>query len=362
MWPDRRLCALLGIAHPILQAPMLGICTPALAAAVTAAGGLGAHACGALDAEAVQARIRAVKERTNGAFNMNFFVVAPDPAPARPDAAVLSAIETAWAAAGLTGALPDLPPVAAAPGPAVIDAIVQHAPAVVSFHFGVPAADDLDRIRRGGSKVLATATTVAEARALEAAGVDAIIAQGWEAGGHRGAHRPNLPEDGVGTMALVPQVVDAVSVPVIAAGGIGDARGIAAALALGASGVQMGSAFLRCPEAQVTPARRAVLGRAADTDTVFTDAVSGRVARGRRSAYATHMAPLAGRLPPFPAMYAYARPLLEAGAGAEDAYADFFLHGQAAGLSRALPAADLVRHLADETRAVLDRMAGRPSG
>ncbi|MFY9211989.1 MAG: nitronate monooxygenase [Aestuariivita sp.] len=350
MWPDRRLTDLLGIEHPILQAPMLGSCTPELAAAVTGAGGLGAHACGTLPADEVRARARAVRALTNGAYNLNLFVLPANAAPAQPGPQARAVLEAAYARAGLELADGDLPPIPAAPDPEVIDALVETAPPVVSFHFGLPDAVAMDRLRAAGIRIFASATCVAEALRLERAGVDAVIAQGWEAGGHRGSFTPGLPADGVATMALVPQIADAVSVPVIAAGGIADARGIAAALALGASGVQMGTAFLRCPEAATDPRRRARLAGADDSGTTVTDAVSGRSARGARSAYAADMAPLAGTLAPFPAMYALLQPLLEAGAGEMDAYASFDLFGQAAALGGEEPAADLVARLARETR------------
>ena len=354
MWPDTRLTDLLGIEHPILQAPMLGTCTPELAAAVSGAGGLGAYACGLLDADQVRDRAKAVARLTNAPVNLNFFVQTKLDAPATPQA--MTALADQYRRAGL-GDLPELPePHAAAPDAQVIDAICEAAPRVVSFHFGLPAADDMARIKAAGSIVIATATTVAEARTLGAAGVDAIIAQGWEAGGHRGSHQPNLPGDGVGTMALVPQVVDAVDVPVIAAGGIGDARGIVAAMALGASGVQMGTAFLQSDEANPSDAHLARVAGGSDEATMFTDAVSGRCARGGKSDYALAMAPLVGQLPPFPDLYTITRPLLEAGA------AEFLLFGQAAALGRAAPAGDLVRSLAAEAQALTQALAGPPRG
>jgi nitronate monooxygenase len=209
-------------------------------------------------------------------------------------------------------------------------------------------------LREAGIRVIATATTVAEAVDLERAGVDAVIAQGWEAGGHRGSLRLTLPGEGVGTMALVPQVVDAVRVPVIAAGGIGDGRGIAAAFTLGASGVQMGTAFLSCPEAATDPERRALLARAGDTDTMVTDAYSGRPARAVVSRYALEMADLAGQMAPYPQMYDFSEPLVAAAAGAgEEAFASFHLYGQAAALNRAMPAGELVGRLVAEAMARL---------
>jgi nitronate monooxygenase len=201
--------------------------------------------------------------------------------------------------------------------------------------------------------VLSTATTVAEACALEEAGIDAIIAQGWEAGGHRGSHVPRAPADGTGGIALVPQIADAVKVPVIAAGGIADGRGIAAALALGASGIQIGTGFLRCPEAGTDAPRRALLATARDTDTIMTDSVSGRAARACRSAYALEMESAREPLPDFPSLYELAYPLVEK-AGTREA--SFHLYGQSAALARDLPAGILVSKLVEETESVLRRL------
>ncbi|HSO48355.1 MAG TPA: nitronate monooxygenase, partial [Rhizobiaceae bacterium] len=194
---------------------------------------------------------------------------------------------------------------------------------------------------------------------LEAAGMDAIIAQGWEAGGHRGSHEPRLPADGVGTLALTPQIVDAVTVPVIAAGGIADGRAIAAAFALGAAGVQMGTAFLSCPEAATDDARRKLLRRATDTDTMMTDAISGRAARARRSRFAQEMERTREPIPDFRHMYTLSQPICDA---ADDDEASFHLYGQAAALNREIPAADLVSRLVEETFAVFARLGPQRPG
>lgn len=344
-WPDPRLCQLLGIEHPIVQAPMAGSATPDLAAAVGNAGGLGSLGLALNGAEAVRVACAEMRARTNAGFNLNFFVMPELPVQTAGDrAAMRQRLSGHYTALGL-GPVPDSEPEVPPSGlpKAVLEAILAERPRVVSFHFGLPDGAAMARLKAAGIVVLCSATTVAEARALEAAGVDAMIAQGWEAGGHRGSHRPNLPGDGVGTMALVPQVVDAVRVPVIAAGGIGDARGIAAAMMLGAAGVQMGTAFLACPEAGTDDRRRALLAKASDTDTMVTDAYSGRAARAMRSRYAEDMAALAGRLAPYPEMYRFSGPLEDADGGA---LASFHLYGQAAALSRAIPAARLVEDLA----------------
>jgi nitronate monooxygenase len=353
MWPDRRLCDLLGVEIPLIQAPMAGSATPALAGAVSNAGALGSLGCAGSSSNEIRDAVAALRSRTNRPFNLNFFV---GEAP-RTDAAVLERtrerLKPWYDALGL-GEPPRVLP-ALRPGfdEERLKLVLELKPAVVSFHFGSPGPSAVAALKADGIRLIGSATRVAEAKALAACGFDAIIAQGWEAGGHRGSHRPTEPADGVGTMALTPQVVDAVALPVIAAGGIGDGRGIAAALALGAAGVQMGTAFLSCPEAGTDEARRALLRRAGDTDTMVTDAVSGRSARAARSRYAEEMALSREPLPAFPQMYALSEPIL---AAAGDGEASFHLYGQAGSLNRELPAADLVALLVEESRAALSRL------
>ncbi len=348
-WPDERLLRLFGIEHPIVQAPMLGTSTLALAAAVTGAGGLGVVACGAWTPERMEEEWTALRRLTDGPVALNLFVGEAPARNARLPAGPRRVLGRLYARLG-AGPMPQ-PAAQVGPlwQPRMTEALLDLRPSAVSFHFGLPPPGDVARIKAAGFVILSSATTVREARALEAAGVDAVIAQGWEAGGHRGSHGPGGLGEGVGLMALVPQVADAVRVPVIAAGGIADARGIRAALALGAAGVQMGSAFLLCPEVALEAARRDVLRRATDEDTVLTDAVSGRPARARRSELSEAMRPYAGRLLPYPAMYALSGPL-QAASGPEGP-ATFHLYGQAAALGREEPAADLVRRLAREALA-----------
>ena len=211
-------------------------------------------------------------------------------------------------------------------------------------------------MREAGIVVGATATTCAEAQAVEAAGCDFVVAQGFEAGGHRGSHAPTGPDGGIGTLALVPQVVDATALPVIAAGGIADARGIVAALALGAAGVQLGTAFLRCPEAATDPARRARLASAADTDTIVTATVSGRANRVTGSTWARRLNARAAPHLPFPLQYALSGPL-SAAAGEANAVHQY---GQAATLARELPARELMAALITETAQRLAALALGP--
>jgi nitronate monooxygenase len=354
-WPDHRLTDLLGIAHPIVQAPMKGTSTPALAAAVSNAGGLGSLGCAYLPPDELAALLGEMRRRTNRPFNLNFF--AHGPVAADPDALMRARTRLApfYAEKGL-GAPPDrLDPAPEAFGPDHLAALLADPPAVVSFHFGLPGHDAVPRLKALGSRILCTATSVAEARILEAEGVDAIIAQGWEAGGHRGAFAVGADDAGCGLVALVPQIADAVSVPVIAAGGIADGRGIAAAFALGAAGVQIGTAFIRCPESAAPEVHRAAVAAATDASTRLTRAYSGRPARGHRTRYIDAMAAETADLPHFPLMYPLSRPLQATG----DPDFQFSLYGQAGALARAEPAPELMARLVEEAGAVLARMGHR---
>jgi nitronate monooxygenase len=341
----RAFRAELGLRHPILQAPMAGAATPALAAAVTGAGGFGALGTATMPLPALDAAMVALRALTAGGCNLNFFC-HPDP---RPDPARLAAMRAALAPFLGSRSLPPEDPPAPYPafGPAHLDWLLAHRPRVASFHFGLPPPGQVARLRAAGIVVIASATSVAEARAVQAAGADAVIAQGWEAGGHRGAFGVEPSDTGVGLMALLPQVADAVDIPVIAAGGIADGRGIAAALALGAAAVQIGTAFLRCPEAGLPAGHRQAVAAATDTDTHVTRAFSGRPARARRTAlgFALQDGPVTD--------YPLPRPLTQALAGGDAGAADFWLYGQAAPLARALPAGKLIATLVAETAAAL---------
>jgi nitronate monooxygenase len=344
------------IDHPIIQAPMAGSATPELASAVSNMGGLGSLGCGEMTAGEIRAAANALRAGTNRPFNLNFFI---QDAP-KTDAMVLERtrerLASWYIAFGLDEPPKELPDLRPTFDDERLPLLLEIRPAIVSFHFGVPHRDAIAALKNAGIILISSATTVAEARALEASGMDAVIAQGWEAGGHRGSHQPTDPGSGIGTFALVPQVADAVAIPVIAAGGVGDGRGIAAAFALGASGVQMGTAFLSCPEAATDEARRALLRQASDTDTMVTDAVSGGSARAMRSRFAEEMEKTREPLPAFRQMYALSVPLIEA---APDRDASFHLYGQAASLNRELPAADLFRRLVDEAAEVFRRVSTR---
>lgn len=332
-------CARVGIRVPVLMAPMAGACPPALAAAVANAGGMGA--CGALllDPAGIGAWAREVRGRSNGAFQMNLWV--PDPAPERDPAheAELRAFLGAWGpevgiGAGDAGALDFA---------AQCEAVLAAGPAAVSSIMGVFPAGFVARLKVAGIAWFATVTTVAEARAAEAAGADVVVAQGMEAGGHRGAFDAAAAErEMVGLFALVPAVVDAVRVPVVATGGIGDGRGVAAALLLGASAVQVGTGFLRCPEAGVAWADG--LAGAAPEATMVTRAFSGRAGRALASGFVRAAA--AG---PRPAPYPVQRGLT-AGMRAEAAAVGDLVRmqawaGQSAGLARMEGAGAVVERL-----------------
>lgn len=348
-------CAAHGLRVPILLAPMAGACPPSLSIAVASAGGLGA--CGALlmQPAAIQTWAEDVRAGGNGAFQMNLWI--PDPPPAR-DPAAEAAVRTFLSAWG-----PAVPPEAAGATPpdfeAQCEAILKAGPAIVSSIMGLYPPAFVARLKDRGIKWFANATTVAEAKAAEAAGADAIVAQGMEAGGHRGAFEAGRAEAGmIGLFALVPAVVDAVvdavSVPVIASGGIADSRGVAAALILGASAVQIGTGFLRSPEAKIAPAWADALARTQPEQTIVTRAFSGRVGRGIATAYAR--AANAPDAPP-PAPYPVQRGLTQAmrDAAAKDGDLDRMQAwaGQSARLALARPAREIVEGLWSGAQALL---------
>jgi nitronate monooxygenase len=340
------LRSLLGIELPIIQAPMAGVQDGVLAVAVSEAGALGSLPCAMLGVDAMRREIVAIRSRTTKPFNVNFFCHRPPTPDAACEAAWRKLLAPYYEELGLDR---DASPSGASRAPfgaEAADALEEFRPAVVSFHFGLPAPDLLARVRTWGSKVLSTATTVEEARWLEARGVDAIIAQGFEAGGHRGVFLSEDLDTQVGTLALVPQVVAAVKVPVIAAGGIADARGVQAALALGAAGVQVGTAYLLCPEAKTGAVHRAALKGEAARRTVLTNLFSGRPARGIVNRLMRELGPLSPAAPAFPLAAQAIAPLR---ARAESrGLGDFspLWAGQNASGCREVPAAELTRELA----------------
>lgn len=343
-------CARFGLRAPILMAPMAGACPPALAAAIASAGGMGGF--GALMSSPAQMRDWAGQFRaaSNGAFQVNLW--APEPAPRR-DPAHEAAVRTTLAP--LAGAeIPD-----PGPGPFVQDfaaqceALIETAPAVASTIMGLFPPEIVARLKACGIAWICNATTVAEARAAEAAGADAVVAQGAEAGGHRGTFENAAAEQSqVGLFVLLPQVADAVRIPVIAAGGIMDGRGIAAALTLGASAVQLGTAFLRSPEAAIHPAWSAAIAATAPEDTVLTRGFSGRLARGIRNQVTEAFAG-ALRPAPYPVQRALMVKVRAAAEAAGDASRMQAWAGQGAALARAEPAGEIVQRLWGEATGLL---------
>ena len=355
MWADRRFADLVGTSHPLMLAPMAGPGTVALAVAVCEAGGLGSLPCAMLTPEQAHKDLSAIRAATNGPFNANFFChVAPVPDAAR-EAAWRARLAPYYRELGLD---PDAPATAAnrVPfGEEMCRVMEDIRPAVASFHFGLPDAAFVTRLKAAGCRIISSATTVAEAKWLEARGADAIIAQGYEAGGHRGMFLSDDLSTQIGTFALVPQIVDAVSVPVIAAGAISDGRGFAAALMLGASAVSVGTAYLFTPEAKVIAPYRAALRGALETPTAITNVMTGRPARGLVNRLIREVGPLSPDAPAFPlasGAVATVRAAAEA-AGSGDFTA--LWSGQAASLAREMGAGDLTRHLVAECRAVLGR-------
>lgn len=353
MWPDRRLLDLLNIDIPIVQAPMAGANGSAMVIQASAAGGLGSLPCAMLDADKIRAELGVIRQQTSNPINVNFFThTPPAPDPAR-EAAWRDRLSDYYVEFGLDPNA-SAPAVNRAPFDDAMCAVVEEVrPEVISFHFGLPEQTLLDRVKTIGCKVLSSATTADEARWLEEHGCDAIIAQGYEAGGHRGMFLTDLVSTQAGTMALVPQVVDAVSVPVIAAGGIADGRGIAAAFALGAAGVQIGTAYLFTPESLVTDAHRAALRGAKDDQTALTNLFSGRPARGIMNRVMREVGPISNAPTAFPTAGGALAPL-KAKAEAQGS-TDFtsLWSGQAASLGREMGAADLTRQLAEDALARL---------
>jgi len=335
----------LGMSNPIIQAPMAGGGdTPALAAAVAEAGGLGMMGTTYLPLDKMAEAATAVRTRTNRAFGINLF--APVPVPETPAEAGSEVERLARYHEELGLAAPDLPEGLKDPFDDRFPLVLDSGAKVFSFTFGIVPRDAMIAAKERGMLVIGTATTVAEAVALENAGVDAIVAQGAEAGGHRGTFAGAFETSLVGSIALVPQVADAVSVPVIASGGIMDGRGIAAALALGASAVQMGTAFLTCEEAGVPEAYKEALLAADETSTGLTCAFSGRMARGVRNRFLTEMA---GHDPlPFPIQNALTRPMRTAAAAAGKADYLSLWAGQGVPMARRQSARDLVDRLVAE--------------
>lgn len=352
-WPDRRFLDLVGIEAPIVQAPMAGAGGVDLAVGAMRGGALGSLPCAMLTPEQIGQQVAEARALAKGPINLNFFCHTMPPAP--DDGAWRKLLQPFYGEYGVepsnaagTLRLPF--------DEAMAEAVETVRPEAVSFHFGLPAAPLLARVKAIGTLLIGNATSLAEARWLAERGVDAIIAQGWEAGGHAGRFLPARPEAQMGLIALLPQIADAVDVPVIAAGGIGDARGIAAALTLGASAVQLGTAYLHCPESLISAAHRSALGTEAAERTLFTNLMTGGLARGLPVRLIEELGPVHAEAPPYPYASTALAPLRKA--SEERGKIDFSpaWSGQAARLGVSLPAAELTRKLAAEAHALLGRV------
>jgi nitronate monooxygenase len=336
----------LGTELPIIQAPMAGSQGSALAIAVSNAGGLGSLPCAMLDAQAMRKELEAIRSHTTKPYNVNFFCHAQPAPDAAREAAWRATLAPYYQEFGI-----DPASIPAGPGrlpfnDEAADVLEDFKPAVVSFHFGLPSSDLVVRVKRWGAKVIASATTVDEARWLEAHGADAVIAQGLEAGGHRGIFLSEDLNTQASTLALVPQVVKAVNVPVIAAGGIADRRGVAAALALGASAAQVGTAYLLCPEATTSKVHRAALKSDAARVTALTNLFTGRPARGIVNRIMRELGPMSAKPPAFPLAVAAIAPLRAKAESAGSGEFSPLWSGQNASGCREIPAAELTKSLA----------------
>ena len=337
---------LFGIELPIVQAPMAGVQLGALTVAVSNAGGLGSLPCAMLGVAALAKELAEIRARTAQPFNVNFFCHAPPAASAARESAWRAALRPYYEEFGLD---PEHLPTGSGRAPfsaEIADALEHVKPAVVSFHFGLPSPDLLARVRSWGSKIVSSATTVAEARWLEARGADAIVAQGVEAGGHRGMFLGDDLTTQVGTFALLPQVVRAVKTPVIAAGGIADAAGVAAAIALGAAGVQVGTAYLLCPEATTSAVHRSALASDAAAHTALTNLFTGRPARGIVNRVMRELGPISSAAPEFPLATAAIGPLRAHAEAAGNGDFSPLWAGQNVSGCKPIPAAQLTRELA----------------
>jgi nitronate monooxygenase len=341
-----RLTDLFGIELPVIQAPMAGAQGSALASAVSNAGGLGSLPCALLSADDIRREVTAIRARTSRPFNVNFFCHRQPAPDAARDRAWIAALSPYYRELEIEPPTGEGGPARLSFDAAMADLVDELRPPIVSFHFGLPAPDLVARIKQSGATVLSSATTVVEACWLEAHGVDAVIAQGVEAGGHRGMFLTDDLTTQAGTLALVPQIVRAVGVPVIAAGGIADAAGVRAAMALGAAGVQVGTAYLLCPEATTSAVHRTVLKSDAARHTALTNVFTGRPARGIVNRLMRELGPMCSAAPTFPLAAAGVAPLRVA--AERQGRGDFssLWCGQNATGCREVPAEELTRGFA----------------
>ena len=357
MWPDRRIIELFKTEFPIVLAPMAGVMDAELVIAAAQGGALGSLPCAMLSAEKAREQVNIIRQRVSAPVNMNFFCHQPvDADPAR-EAGWKKHLEDYHAELGLDPAAPVNAANRAPFDAAMCEVVEQLKPEVVSFHFGLPDQALLKRVKAAGCLVMGSATIVKEAIWLEEHGADIIIAQGAEAGGHRGMFLTENIGEQPGTFALVPQVVDAVKVPVIAAGGIADGRGIAAAFALGAAGVQIGTAYLRCPESRVIAPARIALAQAGDDSTVITNVMTGRPARGVANRVMREIGPISAHAPAFPHAATALGPLKVAAEKLGKVDFTNLWAGQAVRMGREMPAAELTRVLAGAALARLSALS-----
>lgn len=359
MWPDQRLLDLFKVELPILQAPIAGAMDCDLALAAAEAGALASLPCAMLNAEQIRSQMAKFRAGSKKPINLNFFCHKPPVLNNAREARWRERLAPYYRELAIDPGKPIPSSNRTAFNAEMCDLLEELKPEVASFHFGLPEPALVSRVKAAGCVVLSSATTAAEARWLEEHGVDAVIAQGNEAGGHRGIFLTDDVSAQPGTFALVPQVVDAVRVPVIAAGGVTDARGIAAAFALGAAGVQIGSAYLWTPESKISKPHREALKTVADDGTILTNLMTGRPARGVINRLIREVGPISDVAPEFP-LSAGALAPLRAKAEAQGS-GDFspMWAGQAAGLGRALPAGEVTRTLASEALERLAKLARR---
>jgi nitronate monooxygenase len=358
MWPDRRLLDLFRIEFPIVLAPMAGVMDTNLAIAAAQGGALGSLPCAMLSVEKAREQVNIMRQRVSAPVNMNFFCHKPVDSDPRREAGWKQRLGSYYDEHGLDPAAPINAANRAPFDEAMCELVEELKPEVVSFHFGLPDQALLKRVKAAGCIVISSATIVREAIWLEENGADAIIAQGAEAGGHRGMFLTENIAEQPGTFALVPQVVDAVKVPVIAAGGIADGRGIAAAFALGAAGVQIGTTYLRCPESTVIVPARTALAQARDDSTVITNVMTGRPARGIANRVMREVGPVSADAPAFPHAATGLAPLKAAAEKLGKVDFTNLWAGQAVRLGREMPAAELTRALAGAALARLSHLAG----
>ncbi|APV42445.1 2-nitropropane dioxygenase [Pseudomonas frederiksbergensis] len=350
-WPDTRILDLLGIELPIIQAPMAGATNSAMVIAASNAGGLGSMPAAMLSIDQLREELKMIRQHTQRPINVNYFCHQPPAADEQRAQDWKNLLEPYYRELGVDFDAPTPVSNRAPFDNAACEVVEEFRPEVVSFHFGLPEKSLLDRVKATGAKVLSSATTVEEAIWLEQHGCDAIIAMGYEAGGHRGMFLSDDLSTQVGIFALVPQIVDAVKVPVIAAGGIADARGVAAAFLLGASAVQVGTAYLFTPEAKVSASHHKALRTAKESETAITNIFTGRPARGILNRVMRELGPMSANAPAFPLAGGALMPLRAKGE------ADFsnLWAGQAFTLGVEMTTAELTRKLAEEGLARLVR-------